>query len=70
MGNVNVYVIDFHNTKVSESVTENADGSYSIFLNARLTYAKQIESYYHAMQHIVRNDFEKFNVDMIECQCH
>lgn len=33
---VNVVLIDFKNTKPNEMVTENEDGSFTIFLNSRL----------------------------------
>lgn len=44
----------------------NPDGSYSIFINARLGYEEQRKAYLHEMEHIKDNDFEKTNVSEIE----
>ena len=65
-----VKVIDFPTTKVSETVTENEDGSYTIFLNAKMDNTKMRQAYAHALGHITENDFEKTNVQMIEYEAH
>lgn len=66
-----VHVIDFPNTKVAETVTQNEDGSYSIFLNARLSKQKQNDAYIHALKHILRLDFEhRASADTIEAYAH
>lgn len=70
MDGIFVYLIDFGDSKVNETVTENADGTYSIFINSRLDYETQQRAYKHALAHIMRHDFEKDNVDLIECECH
>lgn len=54
----------------NEAVTVNEDGSYTIFINARLAKEQQIKSYYHAMKHILGEDFEKINVQEIETLAH
>ena len=64
---VNVFLIDM---KVNEAVTENADGSYSIFINARLNNDGQMKAYKHAMKHIESHDFEKYDVQKIEFDAH
>lgn len=51
-------------------VIPNEDGSYTIFINARLNREQQIKSYYHAMKHITGEDFEKENVQEIETLAH
>ena len=56
---VNVQVIDLKTTNQSEVVTENEDGSYTIFLNARLTQERRAEAYEHAMRHIMNDDFKE-----------
>ncbi len=56
---VNVSVIDFKGIPGNELVTENEDGSYTILINARLSYERQLQAYEHAMKHINSNDFEK-----------
>lgn len=67
---VNVQVLDFPNTKEKEMVTENSDGSYTILLNAKFSYATLTVAYYHAITHIVREDFRKSNVQCIESSAH
>ena len=65
-----VHFIKFPTGKVKETVVENEDGSYSIFIDESLTREMQEESFKHAMQHILGNDFTKDNVDMIEKTAH
>ena len=70
MYDIQIRILDFPTTKVTETVTQNADGSYTIFLNSRMTQERQLESYLHAMRHITNNDFEKHNVEQIEVEAH
>lgn len=70
MSDVFVHVVDFKNTKISEAVTENCDGSYTIFLNSRMNKQKQRDSYRHALKHIEGDDFNKSDVNSIEKQAH
>lgn len=68
---INTYLIDFHNGKVRECVTENEDGSYTVFVDAALSRSEQLEAYYHAVQHIKRDDFNSNkSVGQIENECH
>ena len=64
-----VKLIDFPTT-AKEAVTENEDGTYTVFINAKLTREKQLEAYMHALGHIMGNDFEKENADEIEFIVH
>lgn len=48
----------------------NPDGSYSIFINAKLSYEMQRKVYLHELNHIKNSDFEKHNVDVIEYYAH
>lgn len=66
---VNIVFKDFPNYG-KEMVIPNEDGSYTVFINARLNREQQIKSYYHAMKHIVGEDFEKENVQEIESLAH
>lgn len=70
MYDIQIRILDFPTTKVTETVTQNADGSYTIFLNSRMTQERQLESYLHAMRHITNNDFEKTDVQEIESEAH
>lgn len=67
---VNVSVIDFKGIPGNELVTENEDGSYTILINARLSYEGQLHAYEHAMKHINSNDFGKEDVQKIEAVAH
>lgn len=67
---INIIVMDFKNVKTKEMVTGNEDGSYTIFINARLSYESQLEAYKHALKHINNNDFEKTDVQQIEAIAH
>ena len=66
MPDVIVHLIDFPKGKVHEAVTENADGSYSVFIDARLSNDGQLREYEHALKHIESGDFEKDDVQLIE----
>ena len=48
-----VYIIDM-TPKVEEQVVFNEDGSYSIFINARLNQERQMLAYQHALMHIIK----------------
>lgn len=62
---IGVYLIDM-DTAVEEQVNYNADGSFSIFVNARLSCERQMSAYQHALMHIVQDDFGKECADEIE----
>lgn len=66
---INTQLIDM-DVLVSEQISKNSDGSYTIFINARLSHERQIEAYAHALRHIQENDFEKENSDQIEVEAH
>lgn len=57
-------------TTTKEAVTCNDDGSYTIFINARLSFDSQIKAYDHAMRHIQNADFTKDDVQTIEYIAH
>lgn len=65
-----VQFINFPNSKTKEAVTENADGSYTIFIETSLSLQAQQEAFKHAMEHILGNDFEKIDISRIEKQAH
>lgn len=68
MGDVYIYIVDLPD-RVDEMVTPCIDG-YTVYLNARLSYAGRVRAYLHAMRHIERNDFEEANVQEIETETH
>ena len=68
MSDVYIYIVDLPD-RVDEMVTPCIDG-YTVYLNARLSYAGRVRAYLHAMRHIERNDFERANVQEIETETH
>ena len=68
MVDVFVYIVDLPD-QVDEMVTPCLDG-YTVYLNARLSYAGRVRAYHHAIRHIERNDFEVENVQKIEEEAH
>ena len=65
---VNVQILDFGNS-VPATVTTNEDGSFRIYINARLSYERRLEVYQHEMRHICCNDFSTDKtVDKIEVE--
>ena len=68
MAEVYVYIVDLPD-RVDEMVTPCIDG-YTVYLNARLTYAGRVRAYHHAMRHIDRNDFEKEDIQKVEAEAH
>ena len=67
---INTVIMDFPTCRIREFVTENDDGSYTIFLNARLSGEGQRSAYKHAINHIINHDFEKYDVQAIEAGAH
>lgn len=55
---------------IHEQVTQNHDGSHTIFLNARDSDEVNRLSYIHALYHIKNHDFEKHDVQAIEAEAH
>lgn len=54
-------------TCIKEQVTQNQDGSYTIFLNVRHSFDTLMKSYLHAVEHIVNDDFDsELSADEIE----
>ena len=53
-----------------EMVTRNADGSYTVLINSRLSYDAQRKAIRHALHHIERGDFDRLEVQQIEKEAH
>lgn len=62
---IGVYFLDMDHA-IEEEVTANEDGSFSIFINARISWERQMAAYQHAITHILRDDFSKTDADEIE----
>lgn len=68
-----VRVQDNMPTCMSEMVTPNSDGTYTILLNGKLSHEKQSEAFWHAIRHINNHDFERvesLGIQVIENQAH
>lgn len=49
----------------------NADMSYTVVLNSRLNYERQLLAYHHEMKHIENGDYDKrCSADLIEFYAH
>ena len=66
---IGVHIIDM-DPMIREHVISNEDGSFSIFLNAKMNKETQIEAYYHALHHIANDDFYKDDADAVEAAAH
>ena len=68
-GEVFVHLLDMP-ASIQETVTPNPDGTYSIFINSRLSHDARLSALEHAMKHIGREDFHKEDVQEIEHHVH
>lgn len=67
---VNVILVDMP-PRISAYTIRNIDFSYTIVLNARLSYEKQLDSYHHELNHIENGDCDrKGSADVIEFYAH
>lgn len=69
MNDINVQLLDLP-PGIHEVVTINEDDSHTIFLNARDSHLRNLQSYKHAIGHIVHHDFDKTDVQQIESAAH
>lgn len=67
---VNTVLMDFPSSKVKGCTVQNEDGSYTIFLNSRLSIYQQKSTYLHEVAHIINEDFSKYDVNQIELDRH
>ena len=71
LDDINVFYINFPNVKSREAVCKNEDGTYTIFIDARLSAAGAVKAYNHAVRHIARGDFDRYgSVNEIEAVAH
>lgn len=58
-------------TSIPAFVISNADLSYTIVLNARLSHEQHLKSYAHEFHHIMNGDYEKkCSADLVELWAH
>lgn len=68
MAEIYTYLVELPDS-IREAVLPCADG-YTVYINAKLTAEGQRMALDHAMRHIRNNDFEKTDVNAIECIAH
>ena len=58
-------------TSIRALTVMNEDGSFTIFINCRLSFEQQKKSFLHELEHINNNDFDKMiSVDTLEHYAH
>ena len=67
--NINTLETDLPTT-IAAYVVSNPDLSYTIVLNARLTFERRMEAYKHELRHIENGDYERRSADLIELYAH
>lgn len=60
-----VYFMPMHGS-IGGFVTPNPDGTFSVYLNSRLSRERNAKSLEHEINHIVADDFSKTDVVEIE----
>lgn len=60
-----VYFMPMHGS-IGGFVTPNPDGTFSVYLNSRLSRERNVKSLEHEINHIVADDFSKTDVVEIE----
>ena len=67
---INVVYADMP-TRIRSYVVANADTSYTIILNSKLSHEQNLKSYYHEIEHIKNGDYDKkCSADLIEIASH
>lgn len=70
MMDVNVILADMPGS-ISGYTKCNSDMSYTIVLNARLNFERQLLAYHHEMKHVENGDYnKKCSSDLIEYYAH
>lgn len=65
----NVILIDL-DEMIGESVMQNGDDSYTIIINSKWSAEMQRKCFFHALDHVRHNDWEKADADCIEGERH
>lgn len=65
-----IQLINFPSGKTKEAVTENEDGSYTIFIEDNLPPDERQKVFLHALKHIIGNDFSGEDIQKIEYNTH
>lgn len=68
MAEIFTYIVDLP-TDTHEMVAPCADG-YTVYLRAGDTREMQLAAYQHALEHVLRGDFDHGDVQSIETEAH
>lgn len=52
-----IYYVDMPYS-MDSNLVENPDGSFTLYLNSRMTHEKNVEGYLHEVKHVNNDDFE------------
>lgn len=64
------YLVDMP-CRVAATAIPNGDGTYTVYVNSRLSIERQHKAYLHEVRHIKNDDFYKdIDVDEIEICAH
>lgn len=69
MSDYYVYMVPFPDG-IREAVTPGYENDYTIYINENLPDEEKLKAYRHAVNHCIRNDFAKENVQEIEANAH
>lgn len=69
MSDVFLYPVDMPDG-INEMVSPGWEDDYTIYVNCRLPYSKQVRVVDHAIGHLRREDFNKEDVQQIEADAH
>lgn len=64
MDEIYVYLVDLPNG-IREMVAPCSDG-YTVYIDRNLSESDKYDAYWHAVEHIERNDWDKLDVNQIE----
>ena len=68
--NIYIYYVDMP-CSIKSNVVKNDDGSYTLYLNSRLSHEANVEGYLHEVKHINNHDFTSFeDIQTIESRTH
>ncbi len=56
--------------RISAYTVLNPDTSFTVVLNARLTWERRLEAYEHEIEHIKNGDYDGYDADRIELRAH
>lgn len=63
-----VRLVPFPNRGADALVVSNGDGTYSVYLDARLDRDHQIDGYSHELDHMIRDDLHRNDASIEEIE--